>query len=182
MEKILAYLVDDPLRLLYLTGGSGGIWFWITIWRDQIRIRINSLEHQFDETGQEVKLIFEVINCGNRATSLDQSIAVEGYLQETPGAAKTRHKGNLIIHATSRFLPPHDPKQFEAVGKIDHHYVFWVFKSYSFSVSQGRGSRLFVRSNPTRCISRVRYYFELALYLLFDWIAKEKNAANGVKN
>ncbi len=38
------YFLNDPLRLLYLTGGTGGIWYWMGQWRDRTRVRIKIIE------------------------------------------------------------------------------------------------------------------------------------------
>lgn len=48
MKLLINYFTGDPLRILYIIGGSGGVWFWINEWRFRTRLKIRMLSETFD--------------------------------------------------------------------------------------------------------------------------------------
>ena len=77
MASIVEYFAQDPLRILYVVGGSGGIWFWVSQWRGRVRLAVRSLQHQIHDSTQpdiKLELRFEVENLGDSPTSIEQFV------------------------------------------------------------------------------------------------------------
>lgn len=165
IETIRTYFGNDPLKILYLLGGTGGIWYWVNQWRDRIRIRVRIRGETFDvkeEPNLEVTAEYEIENIGSRITSLEPTVLVSGY---TPKGEIQR--ASFEIEDLERDLPPFKPKQFRAVFKVPASYPFLLFRTYTFSPTRGSGKRLRVWSASRRNISFVRFYFELARFKTF---------------
>jgi hypothetical protein len=168
VHAVLNYFLNDPLKILYLLGGAGGVWFWIEKWADRIRIQVRPIEHSFDtdmEPNIEVELSFEVVNLGKSPTSLEPHIFCSGY-----DIHRKLQIGKLEIQDAERLLPPHSTRKFKASGKLDAKYIFWLFKTYRISPTRGTDRVIYTRSFPDKPLSRLRFDAELTLYKWGGWL------------
>lgn len=168
VDAIVSYFASDPLKVLYLLGGAGGVWFWVEKWLERIRIQVRPIDHSFDPKPDhtlEVEFTFEVVNLGKSPTSLEPHVFCGGY------DVHRRHQtGKLDITNDERLLPPHSTRQFKAVGRVDPKYIFWLFKTYCVSPTRGSDRVIYTRSNLDNRLSRLRYDFELTLYRWGGWL------------
>lgn len=168
MDDILNYFISDPLKVLYLLGGAGGVWFWIEKWLERIRIQVRPTNHSFDtnlNTTLKVILEFEVVNLGKSPTSLEPYVYCAGY-----DNGRKFHTGKLEITNEERLLPPHSTRVFTAVGVIDATYIYWLFKTYRICPSRGSDRVIYTQAFPNKRLSRLRYDFELTLYRWGRWL------------
>ncbi|MDO8142545.1 MAG: hypothetical protein Q6358_13675 [Candidatus Brocadiales bacterium] len=79
-KAVLDYFWQDPLRLLTMLGGTGGVVYWVNLYRNRMRIRIRMLrEKRMGTDNQKTLLEFEVESIGNMPTSLEPKIMLTGY-------------------------------------------------------------------------------------------------------
>lgn len=168
LETAVAYFANDPLKLLYLLGGAGGVWFWVEKWLERIRLQVRPLDHSFDtdiNPTLKVEFEFEAVNLGKAPTSLEPYVFCTGYAMN-----RKLQVGRLEIENDDRLLPPHATRQFKASGIVDAKYVFWLFKTYRISPTRGADRVIYTRSFPDKRLSRLRYDFELTLYRWGGWL------------
>ena len=80
-KGILSYLAADPLRILYILGGSGGIVYWISLWHGRVRVTANISDVNWtdvDSTMSQLILFIEVENLGDKPTSVKPTISLTG--------------------------------------------------------------------------------------------------------
>ncbi len=167
MNKIIEYFATDPLRILYLLGGTGGIWFWIGQWRDRIRMRVRVIEEGpfiSDQMDKCSYLKCEIENIGGQTTSLQPTVLLKAY---TPKGKFQSYEGKIT--ELERDLPPHKPKIFTVDFNAGDIYVFLLFRAYSFKLTRGHSKSLRVRSASQKIISPWRFTYEL---LCFKWFGK----------
>lgn len=73
LDSILSYFISDPLKILYLIGGGGGLWYWINQWRERIRLNVvikNEIFDLIDEPNVRVTAEYEIENIGSNISSL----------------------------------------------------------------------------------------------------------------
>ena len=116
MDAVIAYFANDPLKILYFLGGTGGAWFWVEKWLDRIRINVRPIDHSFDVRAQDIEVTFkfEAVNIGKFPTSLSPSVSCTGY-----SIRRQRESGTLAIRENERQLPPHSTRTFTAIGRVD---------------------------------------------------------------
>lgn len=168
LEFAITYFANDPLKLLYLLGGTGGVWFWVEKWLERIRIQIRPLNHSFDtnlDPTLKVEFEFEAVNLGKSPTSLEPYVLCTGYDMN-----RKLRVGRLAIESEDRLLPPHATRRFKASGIVDAKYAFWLFKTYCVSPTRGAHRVIHTRSFPNEPLSRLRYDFELTLYRWGGWL------------
>lgn len=168
LSKIVDFFSEDPLRLLYVIGGSGGIMYW---WdrltkRPKLAVRINMEETIADR----IRLNFEVENRSHLATSLEQEILFRGYNPKI----RTNVKTIFVIDAKDRNLSPYAPKEFEAWAEDLPEYYFLWFKTYIFRPTKGRKLKIRVRSAHLDQISFLRFYYELILLHFLQKVPQTK--------
>ena len=134
------------------------------------------LSHTFDlkpNEQLEVKLRFEVVNVGTSPTSLEPHVFCTGY-----EIKRLDQTARLEISELDRLLPPHATCTFNAVGRTDATYPFWLFKSFRVCPTRGRDRVTYTRSNYRKVIGRLRYDLELTLYRWTGWLPflRAKNA------
>lgn len=168
MDAIIAYFTNDPLKILYLLGGAGGVWFWIEKWRERIRISVRTVGHSFDTKLGEllaVEFEFEAVNLGKWPTSLEPHVYCSGYIKQ-----RQYEIGKLEIQNEERILPPHSTRRFKAVGRLTSNYIFWLFKCYRICPTRGADCVIYTRAFPDNPLSWLRYNFELSFYRWFGWL------------
>jgi hypothetical protein len=172
LDKILCYFLEDPLRLIYLLGGSGGLWNWLTIWRNRIRMRIVVKKETFDlvaEPNLRVTAEYEIENISENVTSLSPTVLITGY---TPD--RKFMKSSFQIEDLDRELPPFKPKLFRAEFELPATYPFLLLRTYTFTPTRGSKSRIMVWSACLLNISRVKFMYELLLFKLFGKYSKPR--------
>jgi len=165
MDKIITYFAEDPLRILYLIGGSGGLWFWFNEWRNRTRIKISMLSETFDPvTNPNVKVEtkLEITNLGNSVTSIDSSISVKAL---TPDGSVVFYQ--FIVSSPERSLMPHVPKTITLNAECDAKYAFTWFRTYNVGLSRGLSTTLRTKNTSNKPLSIWQYYFGYYLLKLF---------------
>lgn len=169
MRAVLDYFAQDPLRILYAVGGSGGLWYWVSTWRGRIRLKIRSIKHQFksvDDPNLDVELRFEVENLGDSPTSIEPDVLITGYDKNRKAWTDV-----LTLHSPDRRLEPQTPHGFMATGKPGADYIFWIYRSYRFQITRGRSKTVRFRTQPnTEPLPFWRFVFELSLFRIFGWL------------
>jgi hypothetical protein len=169
IENILEYFAKDPLRLLTLLGGSGGIAYWISLYKNRSRLRVRILKEILLETPDHQNgLEFEAESFGSMPTSLEPTIILTGY---TP----KRRLRSLAYHVESqdRSLSPHVPKLFKATIKADDVLPFLWYKTYLFRPTRGRARRIRIQSANGLALSQSRFLFERLAFCLFGKLPNE---------
>lgn len=169
LRKIVNYFINNPLQLLPLIVGSGGLLYW---WDRLFKIRPKLAGRIISETSpmlDQVLLRFEIENRGRVQTSLNPMILVIGY---SPKGVKQEFEFDLeskrIVGPQKRSLPPFEPKNFSALASnAGNDYDFLLFRTYKFSAAKGKGLKIRVRSADLDKISFFRFYYEFILFRLF---------------
>lgn len=80
LTKIGEYLIGDPLRILTLIGGSGGLLYWYDQYKNRTRLRVMLLELGLtsNSAGQQACIRFEAENLGTMPLSLDLLVSLAG--------------------------------------------------------------------------------------------------------
>lgn len=169
LTDIIKYISDDPLRILYILGGSGGIIYWWDRWRNRPQIRVRLLNEEFnsiDEDTLEITTTFEVENLGD-LTSLEPNVEFSGY---TP----RQEKKNIIqpIVENDRSLPAHTAKIFTLRIRETGKYPFLLLRTYVFKVTRGKGKRIQIWSESGNKIGSLHYVYAL---FMFKWFGKFKD-------
>ena len=169
LDPILDYFRKDPIRVLTVIGGSGGLFYWFDRYRNRPHLDVRILR-EITLSSARVNLSFEVENLGLIPTSLEPKIALSGY---TP--MKKKRQFILDISSQDRSLPPRSPKQLEATIESPEAIIgaLW-FKTYVFTPTQGRRRRVRLRHAALKpanvALSWLRFYYELIQFYFFGKI------------
>ncbi|MGB5324468.1 MAG: hypothetical protein WBN40_03455 [Pseudomonadales bacterium] len=178
MGAFTQYFVDDPLRILYMIGGSGGIWFWITAWKGRIRVKVRDVTHKYgvnESPRERVLFRFELENLGDATTSIEPLVFVSAYDKD-----RQRRKGMLKIDSDNRKLEPLTAMTFSSLGPLEDDYLFWIFRKYQIRLTKGRNKTIRFRSQPGQGeLSPARYFIELALFRFFGWLPFFEQSSSG---
>lgn len=165
LESIINYFQQDLLRILYVIGGGGGIWFWFDKWRFRTRIKVRLLSERYDSQYDYImsEIQVECNNLGNLDTSIEPIVKITGINHDR----KTK-KYTLSIVETNRALKPHDPKTFNFKGKCDHEFLFTRYRHYNFSLSRGFSKSVyFLRSRKTE-LNLLQFLYGKIRYKMFN--------------
>lgn len=175
MEAIIEYFSKDPLKILYLFGGAGGIWFWVEKWKNRIRFELlelsetyNPIDHQCD-TSIEIKCR----NLSNIKTSLQPNIKVSGYFG---ASAASKISAFISLNSSELSLEPHEIKSFKGKSKLRASYCFPILKKYKISSTVGANKTVYYLGHSHICSAAVWYKY-LVLFRLFKRIPKMHNQA-----
>ncbi|MFT7686730.1 MAG: hypothetical protein ACI9FB_002076 [Candidatus Azotimanducaceae bacterium] len=171
MEQIIAYFSADPLNLLYIVGGSGGLWFWVKEWRSRTRVRISFLSETFDSVGDQnlnVKIELEITNLGESITSVEQSVKVKAL---TPERKNVTYE--FKVETQDRSLKPHIPKQIALSAVCNQGYHFTWYRSYSIKLSRGRNGKFRTRNIKNSILNPVEYIVGNFCFRIFKWVPKD---------
>jgi len=159
-EGLVSYIASDPMRILYLLGGTGGVWYWINQWRDRVRTRVNviKIEPFIADMTECSSVTCEVENLGARPTSLASSVTLTGY---TPKGAYTRYQGEIV--GLERDLQPHKPKMV-AVDFMVKDIAFLLLQEYRFRLTRGWAKPARICSSSKRTVSPLRFYGQRWLF------------------
>lgn len=165
LQSIGSYFLQDPLRVLYVLGGSGGVVFWWKLYRDRPRLKIRLLDQTIksvDMSTLEITTRFEIENISDAKTSLEPEIVFTGY---TPKRERSKNAQNVL--EGDRSLPPFTPKIFTLNVKHSDKYPFLLFRTYQFRFTRGGKKRIRIRSESKARLGYVRHFLELSLFRLF---------------
>jgi hypothetical protein len=109
LDKVWQYFRDDPLRLLTVLGGSGGLAYWVDRLRNRPRLKLRLVSERFHDNSTPAKVEFEAINVGNEPTAIEPIVRLVGY---TP--TRRRRTFDFAIQSLDRQLPAQAPKLFIA--------------------------------------------------------------------
>jgi hypothetical protein len=164
IDVILTYFSKDPLKILYLFGGAGGIWFWVDKWVNRTRVQVIIKTETYDPQNNKckTKITFFCRNLGKATTSLNTSIVVSAYTKEG------KHlKYSLILDGKDHDLPPHKTMQFTASADLPVSYCFALLKAYKFNLTIGSNKVVFTYGNHKSVVNRFKYDFGAFIFKYF---------------
>ena len=163
-NKMIAHLLNDPLRVLTLVGGSGGLVYWYDRYKNRTRLRIKILNlglTQPDPNNNKMRIQFEIENLGTKPTSIDNLVYVSGITPKCiPNSTGKKHTFTYKLNNADRNLPPHDPRTFEAYANWDDRMRFIWFIRITFTATRGRSKTIFIRSISNKRLNGLRYIYE----------------------
>ncbi|MDN3517497.1 hypothetical protein QWY84_07750 [Aquisalimonas lutea] len=164
LAEILNYFSDDPMRALYLAGGTGGLWFWIQEWRNRVRVRVWLLSEQpyvsTAEMDERSILTFEAENIGTQATSVEPLVSVRAYT-----ARRQRIERDGKVLESERDLQPFQAKTLSVQVKANPDHTMLVFRTYHFRFTRGASRTVRVWSAHHRTVNWFRFQYERARFL-----------------
>ena len=166
VDAVINYFAQDPLKILYLFGGSGGLMYWWGLYCNRPRLSVRLLSEEFDVVETPLLRIttrFEVENVGTEKTSLEPEVLFTGYTVK-----RVRRQFAQKIAEEDRSLPPFSPKTITLVVKEEANYPFLWFRTYAFRLTRGASKRLRVRSEDTVRLSYPRFIYELGMFRAFN--------------
>jgi len=170
INNIVSYFQKDPLRILILLVGSGGIGYWISLYRNRIRLQVRIIDLGLFKTSHrnDACIRFEAENLGNTPTSLKATVLVKGFIPRI----MTKHDNvkrsyEYVIQSADRSLPPHISKTFDAICTIDDdERPFLWYMIYSFYPTRGMSNRIHIRSADGKVLSFIQHTTELVRFRL----------------
>jgi hypothetical protein len=178
---LLKYFKTDPMRILALVGGSGGLVYWIDRYQNRVRIKIKLIDlGLFQKQGESKStLIFEAENLGAKQTSLESQIFLYGFIPKVvqrDSVKKIKRKKYVFqIESSERTLQPNVPKTIKAKANVDQMTPFLWFMTYIITPTRGKTCKIRVRSANKTVINFFQYIIELSGYILFNRLTIEKN-------
>ncbi len=160
--KLLDWFAKDPIRILTVIGGAGGVVYWWDRFRNRSRLRVRLLS-ETSATGSPAILRFEAQNLGSGPMSLEPVVVLTGY---TPMKREPRLYYFAIAQTTDRSLPPHSPRTFDATSPTDDEGAmgFLWYRQYTFSATRGRTRRVLTRYVDGPLIPAWRFRIERLLF------------------
>lgn len=161
-KKIAEYFLEDPLRLLTLVGGSGGLLFWYDRYKNRTRLSIKIINLGLNQPSDSNKasMKFEVENLGTLPNSLRPSLYLSGITPKwVPNSTGKRYTFEYKLNETDRNLPPNSPVIFEAYSTWDKKMKFMWFIKIKFKATRGRGKTMFIRSFSNEELSQSKYMY-----------------------
>jgi hypothetical protein len=166
-EKAIITTATEAVQLL---GSFGGLVYLVTLfnlWRNRVRVKVRVISHHEKEDLTSI-LRFEAENIGSSPTSMEPRITFSGFLPRPLAKTSGRRRMpwfafELILTGTNRTLQPHVPVQFEARSRNTNTYVlerrgFMFFKTYTFSFTRGRTTRVRIYSADGDRINFFQYW------------------------
>ncbi len=155
LKSIIQYFADDPLRLVYVLGGSGGLAYWIHLLRYRTRLSVRIVQ----EHPKLTILSFEAENLGASPMSLNPTVTLTGYV------LSDNLKIVFEVKQQDRSLPSHVPRRFKAGSTVStaEHVMLW-YRTYHFSPTKGRTRRLRLRYIDGPKLSLWRFMLEVAIF------------------
>lgn len=171
--SFINYFTEDPLKLLTLIGGSGGVLYWVNLIKNRIRVKIRVKEikpYSFD--GKAPSITFEAENLGGTPTSIEPYIVLKGYIPPIMKKEKTsRFKKTCysyeIDSLRERHLPPRDPKKiFAQCNSVDDEFKFLKLCIYNFKLTLGGARKIRTKSIGGPEVNILKYNLLKAIYLI----------------
>lgn len=155
------YLVADPLRVLYLIGGAGGLVYWWDRVRDRRRLAVRIMEDEPMKGG----LTVEVTNEGSKATALRPLIRAKAY-----DVKRRRVRMDYDVQELERSLPPHAPRVLHATAREPDAGWGWThLRVYTFRPTRGFRARVRIWSALLEDADRFSFWFWT---VRFAWLGR----------
>jgi len=167
-QWIVDYFKEDPHKLLLWVGGTGGVLYWINLFRYRVRVQITNLKEFYVSDN---KIVFEAENLGQVNTSIKERINLKGLTDKRKSFYST-----LKITTTDRLLPPCTPKVFEAEIEQDNRLLSLFYKTYLFSFTRGCSKKYYVQSADEIELSFYKYFVNKIQFQYFEkhpWIKRK---------
>jgi hypothetical protein len=168
IKKIGRYFYDDPSRILFWLGGSGGLAYWITLYRSRPRLRVEIKKEALDlDSSGKLNMSFEAENLGSAPNSLSTKVFLS--------ALTTRREPYELIFEIideDRSLPPYKPRIFSANAMASDDFAFLWFRKYSFKGSCGRRTFVYILSAQGEVIGGVAHYIRSLIFKYFGILPK----------
>jgi len=177
INGLIAYFKNDPMRILSLVGGSGGLVYWVDRYLNRTRLKVKIMDLGLHKKPGEPQstLVFEAENLGTKPTSLNSQIILYGFVPKSVqrGTAKKikRKKYTFHIESSDRTLQPNVPKVIKAKADIDSMTPFLWFMSYIITPTRGNTCKVRVRSASKTELNFFQYLLELSGYILFNYLS-----------
>lgn len=160
MEKLLAWLAEDPIRILTVVGGSGGVFYWLERLADRPRLRVKILRETTTPSNPRVQ--FEARNVGSSPMSLEPIVILVGYtpqgrrlaVQYTVGPESPLSLPPQVVQNITASAPP-DP---------DAHIGFLWYRRYTFAATRGRPRHAYLRKVNGRRLLALQFLVEGVLF------------------
>jgi hypothetical protein len=136
--KVITYFANDPMKLLYLLGGSGGVSYWYEKWSSKIKIKVKIKNQEYSPTDTSIKFEFDAVNLGEKSTSLSDELSITFY--DNNGKIHTQE---IPISGNDLLLPPHTTKSFIAKGAVSPTLLFSGMRKYVFKPNKGKPFKIF---------------------------------------
>ena len=163
LKDIYGYIASDPIRILSLVGGAGGLMYWFDRYKNRTRIKVKIINiGLITKTGSDQVVIrIEVENIGTLPNSIDEDIVLSGIIPKcVPGSVGERKLYHYKINTTDRNLPPHKPIIIEAHTTADDMMAFLWFMILKIRTTRGRSKTVFIRSASNSRLSWHKYLYE----------------------
>jgi len=174
---LVDYFKEDPLRILTIIGGSGGIFYLYDRFRNRLRIKIRIVEtNKHLINNKPYSITIEAENLGNTPTSIEPAIVLISYIPPVVKKIKTtRFKKSIYVYeidpSQKRNLPPRSPVKFTAFcDSRDDEKPFLQLGIYFFKPTVGRKKIIYVKKEGEQQISVIKYLFLEVMYLFFHGI------------
>ena len=141
--KVLAYFANDPMKVLYLLGGSGGVFYWYEKWASKIKIKARLIKQIYSPADMSATFEFNAINLGEKATSLSDELLIIFY-----DIYGTRHNQKIPVIGNDLLLPPHTTKSYSAKGPVSPTLYFSGTRKFIFKPNKGKASKIYTTSTP----------------------------------
>jgi len=160
LNAIWEYFKKDPHKLLLWVGGSGGVLYWINLYRFRTRIEIRDLKEHF--FSNDCYISFEAENLGNAQTSILPEIKIKALTHK-----RVSFKCPINIEETDRILSSCSPKRFRAILNYDNILLSLFYKQYSFGFTRGFSKRIYIQSANEKMLSWYNFLREKTLFKFF---------------
>lgn len=171
LQTVINYFAQDPLKLLYVLGGSGGLVYWWDRYRNRPRLRVRLVDEHFDVKEEPYLVIttrFEIENVGTEKTSLEPEVLFSAY------TVKGAHQrcSHTVVKA-DRALPPFTSRAITLVVKEKANYPFLWFRTYTFRLTRGGAKQLRIRSDDKVRLTYIQFLYELIRFRALDRLPEQ---------
>lgn len=140
---VLAYFANDPMKVFYVLGGSGGVFYWYEKWASKIKIKAKLIKQIYSPVDMSATFEFNAINLGEKVTSLSDELLIIFY--DNYG---TKHTQKIPVIGNDLLLPPHTTKSFIVKGPVSPTLYFSGTRKFIFRPNKGKASKIYTTSIP----------------------------------
>ena len=166
-QWIIDYFKEDPHKLLLWVGGTGGLLYWVNLFRYRTRVQITNLRESYVSDN---KIMFEAENLGQINTSIKKEINLIALTDK-----RENFSGLLTITTADRLLPPCTPMAFEAEIQQDNRLLSLFYKAYRFSFARGYSKKYYIHSADEVELSFYKYFTDKIKFQYFmkhPWVKR----------
>jgi hypothetical protein len=160
-NSIKTYFYEHPMDLFYIFGTSGGVSYWISLFRNRIRLKVYCSPSYFLPTPTapgKKNIKFEIENVGRTGTSLAPEVRVKGFIRNSSRSFI------FVVDTGDRNLPPFVPKKFTATTQCSEDLFSLLFPIFKISLSRGKSKMI-----RCLCVGKPRCKFIRYYWYRFLW-------------